>query len=444
MIIKMPEAVNYIINKLTENGFSAYIVGGCVRDSILNEKPSDWDICTSAAPADIKELFKKTFDTGIKHGTVSVLLDSDIFEVTTFRCDGAYKDNRRPEYVTFTTSIQEDLARRDFTVNAMAYNDTAGFIDPFGGIADLKNKIIKCVGDPDTRFSEDSLRMLRAVRFSAQKDFKIEEKTFASIKKNAALVQNLSVERILSELTKILLSDHPEKIKTLYDAGILQLIMPEMCRCFETPQNIKWHIYDVGTHSLKATEFVEKKSYLRYSALMHDWGKPDTKGKNPDGSDSFRNHAKLSVTLAEKFMNRFKFSNSDKSKITRLIKYHDRQIIPEKKYIKRAVNDVGEDIFLDLLNLKRADCKAQNFALTAYRLKIYDEIEQIYFQIKEDNESFCLKDLAVNGNDLKIFGLEGKIIGQTLLFLLDHVIDHPEDNSKETLLHILKDRGTIC
>lgn len=434
----MPNPVNRIINTFIKNGFFAYAVGGCVRDSLLNTVPSDWDICTSALPEDMKRLFQKTVDTGIQHGTVSILLDGGIFEVTTFRCDGDYKDHRRPEHVTFTRSITEDLARRDFTVNAMAYNETEGFIDPFGGAKDLKNKCIKCVGDPDTRFLEDALRMLRAVRFAAQKDFKIEEKTLASIQKNAALVQNLSAERVIAEITKILLSDHLEQIKTLYDVGILRFIMPELCKCFDTPQNIKWHIYDVGTHSLTAAQFLEKKSYLRFSALMHDWGKPGTKGKNPDGSDSFRNHAKLSVALAEDFCNRYKFSNADKSKILRLIKFHDRQILPEKKYIKRAVNDIGDDIFLDLINLKRADCKAQNFALTAPRLETYDEIERLYRQIKEDKEYFSLKHLAVNGNDLKALGLEGKQIGKALSFLLDHVIDHPEDNQKEILLKKIK------
>ncbi len=441
MKIILPDKVNHIINTLTQNGFSAYAVGGCVRDCMLNLVPSDWDICTSALPSDIKQLFSKTIDTGIKHGTVSVLLGGDIFEVTTFRCDGDYLDNRRPEHVTFTNSILNDLSRRDFTINSMAYNNEEGLIDPFGGADDLENRLIRCVGNPDARFNEDALRILRAVRFSSQKNFKIEENTLASIKTNAALVQNLSAERIISEITKILLSDHLEKIKLLYDAGVLHFIMPEMCRCFETPQNIQWHIYDVGTHSLKVAEFMEKKPYLRFSALMHDWGKPDTKGMNPDGSDNFRNHAKQSVILAEEFMNRYKFSNRDKSKIVRLIKFHDRQILPEKKYIKRAVNDVGDDIFLDLLNLKRADCKAQNFLLTAPRLVLYDELESLYRKMKEDNETFSLKNLAVNGNDLKYLGFEGKEIGNALSFLLDYVIDHPTENEKQILIDILKERG---
>lgn len=440
MKMKLPEAVKQIIKNLNDNGFSAYAVGGCVRDTLLGISPCDWDICTQASPRDIKKFFNKTIDTGIQHGTVSIFYNGSIFEITTMRRDGIYRDNRRPESVTFTSSIEEDLARRDFTVNAIAYNDEDGLIDPFGGITDIENKIIRCVGNPDRRFQEDALRMLRAVRFSAQKNFTIDSKTCCSIRKNAPLIQNLSAERIIAEFTKILISNHPEKVKILYEFGLLRYIMPEMCNCFETPQNIKWHIYDVGTHSLAAASFMGQKPYLRYSALMHDWGKPLTKGTNPDGSDSFRNHAKQSVCLAENFMNRYKFSNADKDKILRLIRYHDREIIPEKKYIKRALNDVGEDIFIDLLNLKRADAKAQNLSLTKPRLLIYDKIEQLYFEIKDNQETFSLKNLDINGRDLIKEGYRGKEIGNALSFLLNHVIAHPEDNQKNIMLMLLKKR----
>lgn len=438
MKISIPENANFILDTLEKSGYKAYVVGGCVRDSLLGIFPEDWDITTSAEPCEVKALFPKTFDTGLKHGTVSVLVDNEIFEVTTFRCDGEYKDNRRPEQVTFTKFLEEDLSRRDFTVNAMAYSPKDGLIDPFGGMDDLQNKIIRCVGKADKRYQEDALRMLRAVRFAAQKDFSIEEDTCHAIRRNASLVQNLSVERVISEFTKILLSDHLERIETLYDVGLLAYMMPELCRCFETTQNIKWHIYDVGRHSLHATKHMDKKPYLRYSALMHDWGKPLTKGTNPDGSDSFRNHAKESVRLAEDFMERYKFSNNDKDKILRLIKHHDREIIPEKKYVKRAVNAVGEDIFLDLLNLKRADAKSQNFALTEPRLAIYDELEFLYNTCKDNNEVFSLKNLAVNGNDVVAFGYRGKEIGEVLNSLLNYVIDHPEENKKEILLKKLK------
>ena len=430
----MPDSVVYIIDTLQKHSFESYAVGGCLRDSLLGLPPEDWDITTSATPKQVKSLFSKTFDTGIHHGTVSVMIEKEIFEVTTFRCDGAYIDNRHPEHVMFTTSIQDDLARRDFTVNAMAYNHQNGLIDPFGGREDLEKKLIRCVGNPDKRFKEDALRMLRAVRFAAQKGFEIEKHTLDAMKKNAALVQNLSVERILSEMTKILLSDRIEYFYTLYETGLLYFIFPELCRCFETKQNIKWHIYDVGWHTLHAVSFLEKKSYLRFAMLMHDLGKPLTKSQNSDGSDCFQNHAKESVLLAEDFMNRYKFSNSDKDKILRLIKHHDREILTEKKYVKRAVNAVGDDIFLDLLNIKRADAKAQNFALTKSRLAVYDTLEEIYFSCKQNKEPFSIKNLDINGRDLISLGFKGKEIGEVLNLLLDHVLEHPEDNKKDILI----------
>jgi len=437
MQIFVPKPAEYILNTLEKNGFEAYVVGGCVRDSLLNISPDDWDITTSASPEQVKLLFKRTFDTGLKHGTVSVLIDNEIYEVTTFRRDGEYKDNRHPEEVTFTKSIEEDLARRDFTVNAMAYNPIRGFVDPFSGQEDLKNGIIRCVGDADRRFKEDSLRLLRAIRFAAQKEFVIEEKTLDSIKNNCHLVKNLSVERIISEITKILLSDHLEFFDALYETGLLNMIMPQMCRCFETAQNIKWHIYDVGHHTLHAVSTLEKKAYLRFAMLMHDWGKPLTKSQNPDGSDCFRNHAKESVRLAEDFMNQYKFSNSDKDKITRLIKNHDREIIPEKKCVKRAINAVGDDIFIDLINVKRADAKAQNFALTEPRLSVYDKIEELYYECKRGNEPFSVKNLDINGHDLIALGYQGKEIKDALNKLLDYVIEQPEDNQKDILIKII-------
>ncbi len=438
MKIDMPESVCFILTRLHENGHSAYIVGGCVRDALMGLTPSDWDITTSALPETIKSLFEKTVDTGLKHGTVTVVIDKKPYEVTTFRVDGAYHDARHPENVTFTPSLKEDLARRDFTVNAMAYNEKDGLIDLFSGRNDLKNNILTCVGNPDIRFKEDALRMLRAVRFCAQKGFMMDDETNASIKRNASLIQNLSAERIWAEFSHILLSDRLEYVKTLYDFGILSLILPALAKCFETTQNIKWHIYDVGIHSVVCASNVEKKPYLRFAALLHDIGKPLTKGRNEDGSDHFRNHAKESVLLAEEILNQYKVKNSDKDKILRLIKHHDREIIPEKKYVKRAVNAVGDDIFLDLMALKRADALAQNTLLTAPRLLVYEKIVALYEELKTQNEPFSVKHLKVDGNDLKAFGLKGKEIGDALSFLLDFVIENPEKNEKEILLKKIK------
>jgi len=437
-LLKLSNSAKFVIDTLNENGYKAYAVGGAVRDSLLGKTPDDFDVTTDAAPVEVKKLFKKTFDTGIKHGTVTVLFDKEPIEVTTFRSDGEYKDNRKPETVTLVKDVEEDLSRRDFTINALCYNEKEGLIDLFGGSSDLNNKIIRAIGDPKKRFREDALRILRAVRFSAQLNFTIEENTKNAIKSCASLVKNLSVERIISEIDKIIMSDSPFHLKILYDLGVLEHIMPEMCKCFMQNQNTRWHIYDVGTHTLNVIKNSPKKLYLRYAALLHDWGKPYCLGKNKLGEDSFLNHAKVSLKLAEEFLTKYKFSNFNKDKILRLVKFHDLEILPEKKYVKRAINKVGDDIFLDLCALKRADCLSQNLKLTASRLSYIDELERLYSEIKENKEGISLKDLNVNGNDLIALGYEGKKIGEILLFLLENIIEKPEDNEKETLINLIK------
>lgn len=437
-LLKLSNGASFVIKKLKEKGYSAYAVGGAVRDALLGKAPDDFDITTDATPDDVKKIFKKTFDTGIKHGTVTVLFDNEPIEVTTFRLDGEYKDNRKPETVTLVKDVVKDLSRRDFTINALCYNDEEGLLDLFGGVDDLNNKIIRAIGDAEKRFNEDSLRILRAVRFSAQLGFTIEENTKKAIVSCACLVKNLSVERIISEIDKIIMSDSPEHLKMLYDLGVSEHIMPELCKCFMQKQNTRWHIYDVGMHTINVIKNSPKKLHLRYAALMHDWGKPHCHGINELGEDSFRNHAKVSYTLAESFLKKYKFSNSQKDKILRLVKFHDLEILPEKKYVKRAINKVGDDIFLDLCSLKRADCLSQNLELTSPRLNFIDTLEKLYFEIKENKEGISLKDLKISGNDIKEMGYEGKKIGEILNFLLEHIIEKPEDNEKEVLIELVK------
>ncbi len=437
-MVKLSKGAEKIIDKLIAAGFSAYAVGGAVRDCLLGLDAHDFDVTTSAEPQEVKALFKKTFDTGIKHGTVTILEDGEAIEVTTFRSDGAYLDNRKPESVTLVKDVREDLARRDFTINALCYNKHEGLMDLFSGIDDLNNKIIRAIGNPEERFCEDALRILRAVRFSAQLGFEIEENTKNAIKECAHLVKNLSVERIAAELDKILMSDSPEHLKMLYDLGVLAHICPEMCKCFTTEQNTRWHIYDVGTHSVEVIKNCPKVLHLRYASLMHDWGKPHTKGINDLGADMFRNHARVSVELAESFCRKYKFSNERRDKIVRLVKYHDIEILPEKKYVKRAINKVGDDVFYDLICLKRADCLSQNLELTASRLPYIDRLFELYKEIKENKEPFGIKNLDINGNDLKELGYEGKQIGEVLNILLEKVIENPELNEKEKLIEIVK------
>ena len=437
MLVKLSKESQKILQKLHNHGFSAYAVGGCVRDSLLGKAPYDFDITTSATPQEVKQLFHKTIDTGIAHGTVTVMENGVPIEVTTFRADGEYLDNRKPQSVTLVKDVREDLSRRDFTVNALCYNDNEGILDFFGGINDLNNEIIRAVGEPAKRFTEDALRMLRAVRFSAQLGFTIEENTKNAIKECAHLVKNLSVERISSELDKILMSDSPEHMGLLYELGILEHIMPEMCDCFHQAQNTRWHIYDVGNHSLNVVKNCPKVIYLRFAALMHDWGKPHTHGINDLGEDMFRNHAKISEELAESFCRKYKFSNERRDKIVRLVRYHDIEILPEKKYVKRAINKIGDDIFYDLICLKKADCLSQNLELTASRLPYIDTLFSLYAQIKENKEPFGVKNLAIDGNDLKEMGIFGKEIGVVLNTLLEQVIENPELNKKEKLTEIV-------
>lgn len=438
-MVNLSKACEKIIEMLKVQGFSAYAVGGAVRDCLLGLSVHDFDVTTSATPGEVKAIFSRTIDTGIKHGTVTVLMDGEAVEVTTFRSDGVYLDNRKPQSVTLVKDVREDLARRDFTINALCYNKHEGLIDMFSGLDDLNNKIIRAIGNPEERFREDALRILRAVRFSAQLGFEIEEKTKTAIVKSAHLVKNLSVERIAAELDKILMSDRPEYIKVLYDLGILQHMMPEMCDCFRTEQNTRWHIYDVGTHSVNVIKNCPKVMHLRYAALAHDWGKPHTKGINDLGEDMFRNHAKISVELAENFCRKYKFSNERRDKIVRLVRFHDIEIIPEKKYVKRAINKVGDDIFYDLLCLKRADCKGQNLELTKSRLPYIDRLFELYEEIKTNCEPFGIKNLDINGNDIKALGYEGKQIGEVLNILLEKVMEEPKLNEKEKLLEIVKD-----
>ncbi len=438
MKINLSEPVKAIINTLKKHGESAYAVGGCVRDSLLGRTPGDWDITTSALPEKIKSIFEKTIDTGIKHGTVTVRIGHESFEVTTYRVDGEYEDSRHPKSVTFTDRLEEDLARRDFTVNAMAYNDEVGLVDPFGGQNDLELKVIRCVGDPEKRFEEDALRMLRAVRFSAQLGFRVLPDVANAMHKMRNGICAVSAERIHEELTKTVVSDCETAFRILYGTGILDLILPELAELFRTSQNIKYHLYDVGTHTLIAVNSAPREPVIRYAALFHDLGKPKMRTVDDNGITYFRNHAEESVILATDIMHRLRFDNKSADKILRLIKYHDREIVLTKKAVKRAVLDVGEDVFTDLLNLKRADAMGQNLTFTLPRLSIYDKIEDIYRQCLEDEEAFSLRDLALNGRDLIELGFNGKDIGIILNQLLYYVLEYPKDNEKEILIKILK------
>ena len=436
MQIQIPEKARRIIAALSDAGYEAYIVGGCVRDAILGREPSDWDITTNAKPEEVKALFQRTVDTGIRHGTVTVLLGGEGFEVTTYRIDGEYQDGRHPKQVTFTPSLLEDLKRRDFTVNAMAYKESLGLIDAFGGLRDLEDRRIRCVGDPGERFSEDALRILRAVRFAAQLDFSIEAKTLEAVGRFAPRLSRISAERIQAEVVKLLTSDHPEAWRILYETGITAVILPEFDVCMETPQENAHHCFSVGEHILRTLPEVEPDKVLRLTMLFHDMGKPRVRVRDGEGTDHFIRHGEVSEEIAGTVLRRLKFDNDTVRRVRHLVRVHDYlQIAHTPRGVRRAVFRIGEDYFPDYLKVRRADILAQNPQGAREKLKSLAEVERLYRQELEEQNCLSLKDLAVTGRDLIEAGMPaGPGLGSTLAGLLELVIENPECNTKEYLL----------
>ena len=482
------------VMKILQNaGYEAYLVGGCVRDCLMGITPKDWDVATSALPQETKLLFKKTFDTGIKHGTVTVLTAATDFavpadltttsntitasdlstvtalrsmpiEVTTYRIDGTYSDNRRPDSVIFTLSILKDLARRDFTINAMAWNPFeevckpfegvsvpfCGVLDPFGGLSDIKDKIIRTVGNPSERFKEDALRMLRAVRFSAVLNFKIEESTAQSISLLASSIENISLERIRDELCKILLSNNPAHLSLLRDLGLLKHILPEVDVCFQLPQNHPWHIFDVGHHLLKVLastnlnlNFNSNSNFnlnlnhllvLRLAALLHDIGKVETHTTDENGMDHFYGHPHVSAEIARKILTRLHFDNKTIHAVSSLVAFHDMGIPSNEKTVRRYLNLMGNEIYLLYIQLRLADSLGQNLQMSGGVAIKIEAQKGFYNKIISKNECFSLKHLAIDGKDLIEIGFRGPEIGDALHKLLDKVLDNPSFNMKNKLL----------
>lgn len=435
MKIKLPAQVEQIIHVLEENGYEAYAVGGCVRDSILGRSPSDWDITTSASPDETKSLFRKTVDTGIQHGTVTVLLDGTGFEVTTFRIDGEYEDSRHPKSVTFTANLREDLARRDFTVNAMAYNDRTGLIDEFGGFSDLKNGIIRCVRDPRERFFEDALRILRAVRFSAQLGFSIEEETKEAARELAPSLLKVSAERIQTELVKLLISEHPDYLRTAWELGVTAVVLPEFDGMMRTPQNTPHHCWNVGEHTLQAMRQVPPDKVLRLTMLFHDCGKPLVRSTDEEGRDHFYGHADVSSELAGEVLRRLKFDNDTLHRVKSLVKFHDWRPALTARSVRRMANQVGRELFPLLFQVMEADIRAQSDYQREEKLQTLAGARAIYQGILEREECLSLKELAITGRDLIADGMKpGKEIGKVLEALLADVLEEPEHNTREYLL----------
>ena len=435
--INIPADANELIHTLHNNGHSAYIVGGCVRDSILGRTPHDYDICTSATPSEMLEIFKdrKIIETGLQHGTVTVVVNGEPYEITTYRIDGIYSDNRRPDTVTFTDKLVEDLRRRDFTINAMAYNDEEGLIDPFNGMEDIKYKKISCVGRAEDRFGEDALRILRAIRFAAQLEFTIMPGTDWEIHKQYKNLENISIERINSEFCKIASSDD-FCVELLLYKDVFSLFIPELKDMFDFPQNNPWHIWDVFGHTIHAVEYCDSDDLVvRLAVFFHDFGKPHSYQDGEDGIRHFKGHGKVSADMTDSIMKRLRFDNETRNNVVELVYYHDATFEVGKKYVKRWLNKIGEKQFRRLLQVKKADNKAQNLEFSSDRIKELSEIEALIDEVLQEDECFSLKDLAVNGKDLIGVGYKsGKELGNTLNKLLQLVIDGDCPNEKEKLL----------
>ena len=441
MKITLPRKVLMIINNLQLHGYEAFAVGGCVRDSILARRPEDWDITTSAKPEEIKKLFRRTVDTGIEHGTVTVLIGKDSFEVTTYRVDGAYEDGRHPKEVRFTSRLEEDLQRRDFTINAMAYNDEVRLVDVFGGMQDLNHHLIRCVGDPRERFSEDALRILRAVRFSAQLNFPIEPETAEAIKELAPTLEKISAERIQAELVKLLVSPHPERIRDAYELGITKVILPEWDAMAGVEQNTPHHRYDVAEHTIRAMKYVKRDKILRLTMLFHDIGKPSTKTTDENGRDHFKGHALVSEEIARKVLRRLKFDNETVKKVTRLVCYHDYRMEATPRNVRRAMNRIGVELFPYYLAVRMADAKAQSPYRRREKIENIVAIRKLYQEALLEENCVTLRQLAVGGRDLMDLGMTpGREIGSMLSELLEYVIDDPKRNEKEILCAYVKEK----
>ncbi len=440
MIIHIPNNVNLILDELNKNGYESYICGGCIRDSLLGRVPSDWDICTNAKPDEILMVFNdyKVVPTGLKHGTITIVLNNEQFEVTSYRIDGEYLDNRRPDKVKFTNSLIEDLKRRDFTINAMAYNDKEGLIDPFFGINYLSAGVISCVGNANDRFKEDGLRILRAIRFATQLGFKIDFNTSEAIYQNRHLLQNISKERVRDEFNKILISEYPSKgIRLLTGLELLDYIIPELKPCIGFEQYNSYHNKDVYNHILKVVDSISSKLELRLAALFHDIGKPDTFTIDEKGVGHFYGHHKESARICREVMTRLKHSNKEIEYVSELVYYH---MIRYKKInstiAKRFINKVGKDKIEDLFKLFIADRIGMDIS------HIFNDIYKLKFEcnkVLSEKQPLSIKDLDINGYDLMKIGIpQGKVIGIILNSLLENVLENPELNNKDILLQIAK------
>lgn len=441
--LNLPSNVNYLLDILEEGGYEANIVGGCVRDSFLYKHPNDWDICTSAKPQEVINLLECYDDievilTGLKHGTITAHINGENYEITTYRIDGEYSDNRRPDSVIFVGDIVSDLSRRDFTINAMAYNWHDGIIDPFGGYGDLDNKVIRCVGNPDDRFQEDALRILRALRFAATYRFAIESETAAAIHRNKGLLKNISAERIRSELCKMLVGKGILDILLEYK-DVMTVIIPELGPCIGFEQNNPYHVYDVYDHIAHAvSNYIAPDISIKMALLLHDIGKPECYSEDENGGH-FYGHSVPSMRIAKDVMDRLKFDNKTKQEVVDLVLYHDADIYPGRRSVKRWLNKIGYDLLDKLINIKGADNGAQSEMAQITLPWRFLEVRKIAGDIMDEQQCFQIKDLAINGYDILSLGVKpGPKVGEILNHLLDKVIEEEIENDRDILIEEAK------
>ena len=440
MELYIEDGARFILDRLSDAGFEAYIAGGAVRDLLMNKTPHDYDIATNALPDEVKRIFKRTIDTGIKHGTVTVIHNQTGYEVTTFRSDGDYPDGRRPASVRFISDPKRDCQRRDFTINAIMYSPKTGILDHVGGVRDIENGIIRCVGDAQKRLCEDALRMMRAIRFSAVLGFKIDNETERAIKAHSILIKKVSSERILEELNKILLSERPEYIGELRRVGLLKHIMPELDRCFGEPQRNKYHIYDVGEHIMHTIKYSEPDLILRWAALLHDIGKPCCPSTDAKGTIHFYGHHRDSRRIAVDVLHRLHMDSDSIRDITLLVENHDYRVDANFTAVKRMMSKTGAELFEKLMLLQKADNKAKNPKFFNDKCRRIDNALAIYKEVIALRQPYRVSDLCVNGRDLMNVGYrQGREIGDALKMMLDEVIINPELNTRTYLMRRAKE-----
>lgn len=437
MVINIPAQVNRAIDILEKNGHSAYVVGGAVRDAVMGKNAHDWDITTSALPEETVKAFEgyRVIETGIKHGTVTVVLDGIDLEITTYRVEYGYTDNRHPDRVDFTDKIEDDLSRRDFTVNAISYSPKRGFADPFGGIDDIKSGVIRCVGEADRRFGEDALRILRALRFSSVLGFEIDSETEDSIHRNYSLLKNISAERIFVEFSKLLCGKDAGRILREYE-DVVFFIFPELAPMKNCTQSHERHVFDVWEHSVKAVENVDPLPQMRFAMLLHDSGKPHCKTTDENGTDHFYGHADISTETAKDILMRLKTSTAFREHVCALVKYHD--FVPDKiskKTYRKYIAKLGSDVVKELFNIRKADILAQNPFFHEEELRRNECGLEILESIDREDDCFRVTDLAIGGKDVIALGIPpSPEVGDILNRLLDEVMDEKTENTSEALI----------